>query len=297
MTVTGYSRTRPARAGEGAARSGPAREGDGDTRTGPARAEASRTAPRRRRRAVGAAATCVGLAALGLALLGPLPVRAAEPLSSAELAELLERYNSFVRHERCLIETLRVVQTMVDPQEDGSERTAVAELTYIAGSGMVRDVLSSDLAHPEGDYTLDSVIGPELPGGEYDIEPVGRDTVDGESAFHLRVTALDRDRDHFDGEIWISEMDASPVRVRGRVADPPFPVVLITFDKRFERLAPQDVRGEECPTALRLLRRHSGEAEVNLLLGRKRGQRHIFYDDYVVRVRPPDGGPTGSTAD
>ncbi len=72
--------------------------------------------------------------------------------------------------------------------------------------------------------------------------------------------------------------DLAPVRITGEVADPPFPVVLITLDKSFE----------SGPGGLRLLRRHSGEVEVNLLLGTKRGLRHIFYDDYRVSTCDTD---------
>lgn len=194
------------------------------------------------------------------------------------LEEIIERYNGVIARERAAVDSLRVVQTMIEPQGDGSEKRSEALLVYSADEGMERRELFSEITNPAGDYTLDSIIGPELPDGEYELAYAGVDSIDGERTHHLLVTALERDSRHFDGELWISTADLGPVRVVGHVADPPFPVVLITFDKRF---APG-------PEGLRLLRRHSGEAEVNLLFGVKRGERHIFYDDYVVRVRGED---------
>jgi hypothetical protein len=58
----------------------------------------------------------------------------------------------------------------------------------------------------------------------------------------------------------------------GEVSDPPFPVTRIKLDKRFGL----------SPEGLWLLRRHTGEVEVSLLLTTRRGLRHIFYDDYAL---------------
>ncbi len=198
--------------------------------------------------------------------------------SAPDLADILARYNAVIVRERAVIDSLRVVQTMIEPQEDGSAKTSEAILVYTRASGMDRREVFSEITHPAGDYTLDSLIGPELRAEEYDLEYAGRDTIAGEEAHHFRVTAIVRDRRHFDGDVWISASDLAPVRVTGQVADPPFPVVLITLDKSFEA----------GPEGLRLLRRHSGEVEVNLLLGTRRGLRHIFYDDYRVRTRDGD---------
>jgi len=200
------------------------------------------------------------------------------PASIPDLTDILARYNAVIVHERAVIDSLRVVQTMIEPQEDGSTKTSEAVLVYTKADGMDRSEVFSEITHPAGDYTLDSLIGPELRAEEYDIAYAGRDTIAGEEAYHLRVTAIVRDRRHFDGDVWISTSDPAPVRVAGRVADPPFPVVLITLDKSFEA----------GPMGLRLLRRHSGEVEVNLLLNTRRGLRHIFYDGYRVMTRDGD---------
>jgi len=215
--------------------------------------------------------------ALVLVLVSAGSAAASAPAPVA-VGEILAAYNAGIVRERALIESLSVLQTMIDPQEDGSEKRSEAMLVYTADGGMERRVIFSETSYPAGDYTLESLIGPELHDDEYRIEYAGIDTVDGEAAHRLLVEAIVRDSRHFDGDIWIAESDLTPVRVAGQVADPPFPVVLITLDKRFGR----------GPDGIRLLRRHSGEAEVNLLLGRKRGVRHIFYDDYVVRARVED---------
>ncbi len=205
---------------------------------------------------------------------------ASQPVTppAPDLADILTRYNAVIVRERAAIESLYVVQTMVEPQEDGSTKTSEAVLIYTRTDGMDRHEVFSEITHPAGDYTLDSLIGPELLPEEYDLRYEGSETVAGEEVYHVSVTATVRDRRHFDGDVWISVNDLSPVRVAGQVADPPFPVVLITLDKSFER----------GPDGLRLLRRHSGEVEVNLLLGTKRGLRHIFYDGYRVSTRRID---------
>ena len=191
-----------------------------------------------------------------------------------DLSDILTRYNAAIVYERTAVESLRVVQTMIEPQEDGSTRTSEAILAYTRSEGMKREEVFSEITHPAGEYTLDSLIGPELWPDEYDLECVGVDTMADEEAYHLTVTATVRDRRHFDGDVWISASDFTLVRITGRVADPPFPVTLITLDKSFQ----------PGPQGLRLLRRHSGEVEVDLLLGTKRGLRHIFYDDYRVSM-------------
>ncbi len=195
-----------------------------------------------------------------------------------ELVDILSRYNAVIVWERAAVESLSVRQTMVEPQADGSTKTSEAALEYTVEGGMERHVIFSEISNPAGEYTLDSLIGPELRDGEYALEYAGCDTVEGEATYHVRVTAVSRDSRHFDGDIWISSADFTPVRVAGQVADAPFPVVLITLDKSFK----------PGPGGLRLLHRHSGEVEVNLLFGTRRGLRHIFYDDYEVSFRDAD---------
>jgi hypothetical protein len=212
--------------------------------------------------------------AVSALVLTPGPCRA-DGGEAPDLADILSRYNAFIEWERSAVESLQVRQTMVEPKKDGTSKKSEAELVYTRAGGMDRRVVFSEISNPAGDYTLDSLIGPELLEAEYALAYAGRDTVEGEETYHVLVTALSRDSKHFDGDVWISSAGFAPVRVTGRVADPPFPVVLITLDKSFD----------PGPGGLRLLRRHSGEAEVNLLLGTRRGLRHIFYDDYSVRVR------------
>ena len=234
-----------------------------------------------------ALALSVGWLALGLsapcaadsaAVIPSITVADSAAAPVPDLADILARYNAVIVRERAAVESLRVVQTMIEPQEDGSSKTSEAVLVYTTADGMDRREVFCEITHPAGDYTLDSLIGPALRPEEYDLRYAGSDTVAGEEAYHISVTAIVRDRRHFDGDVWISTRDLAPMRVTGEVADPPFPVVLITLDKSFE----------SGPGGLRLLRRHSGEVEINLLLGTKRGLRHIFYDDYRVSTRDVD---------
>ncbi len=231
----------------------------------------------RRRGLYSWAAIALSAGALALGLSVPCAARSVTP-SEPDLIDILTRYNALIVRERAIVESLRVEQTMIEPQDDGSTRTSEAVLVYTPADGMERREVFSEITHPAGDYTLDSLIGPELRPDEYDIRYAGRDSIAGEETYHLNVTATVRDRRHFDGDVWISTDGFAPVRITGKVADPPFPVVLITLDKSFET----------GPEGLRLLRRHSGEVEVNLLLGTRCGLRHIFYDDYYVSTRDVD---------
>lgn len=173
-----------------------------------------------------------------------------------------------------LIETLSVEQEVIEPADDGRERRAVAVLTYRRGDRMRRRVLSSDLAYPSGRYRLESLVGPELLPEEYDVTLAGVDTTEGRACYALSVAAVERDTDHFDGTVWVTVEGFHLVRIRGEVADPPFPVVRATLDKAFE----------PGPGGFWLLRRHTGWVEARLGFARRQGTRHIFYTRYTVRA-------------
>jgi len=196
----------------------------------------------------------------------------ASSADSLDLAPLLESYNARVEGALRDIDSLVVRQEMFEPQADGSELRATAILSYKSGEEMIREVLSSDLAHPAGQYRLSSLVGPVLDEDEYVVRFEGVEEVGGHECYRLAVGAIARDADHFDGTVWVSTADASPVRIVGEVADPPFPVVWIHIDKTFERHA----------SGLWLLYRHTGEVEVSVLFVKKKGLRHIFYEDYEV---------------
>lgn len=190
------------------------------------------------------------------------------------LDEIIESYDAGILNTRSLIESLSVNQIMVEPQSDGSSKRARAVLTYEVGKGMRRDESSSELFYPVGEYTLESLTGPELGTDEYSLTLGGTEEMEGSLCYRVDVTAVARDMHHFDGTIWISVADHGPVRVAGVVAAPPFPVTEITLDKSFEPLG----------SGIRLVARHSGEVEANLLVGRKRALRHIFYEEYTIAL-------------
>jgi len=204
--------------------------------------------------------------------LSVLPARAIDPGEAADALSVVERYNACIRFAEGAVESLRVRQDMNEPQADGTMRQARAVLSYRRGKGMERLVLSSNLAYPAGEYTLASLIGPVLELPEYSVRLDGTDVVDGVDCYHLVVEAIERDKDHLDGDVWVSRASFAPVRIAGTVAAPPFPLAEIRLDKRF---AP-------APGGIALLRSHTGEVRTGLLLGRKRGIRHITYRDYVV---------------
>jgi hypothetical protein len=214
--------------------------------------------------------------ALLVAHLCTVPAEAAGRDGAADAASVIERYNAGVRLAEAAVESLRVCQDMDEPQTDGTTRHSRAVLSYTRGEGMERQVLSSNLAYPAGEYTLTSLIGPLLEPSEYRIRLEGTDVVDGIDCHHLVVEAVKRDRDHLDGDIWMSRADCSLVRILGRVSAPPFPLAEIRLDKRF---APG-------PGGFALLRSHAGEVQAGLVLGRKRGTRYITYRGYVVNGAP-----------
>ncbi len=191
--------------------------------------------------------------------------------ASVPLEEILARFNARIEQTRDAVDTLRVSQEMIEPQEDGTLRKASAILVYGRSRGMVREEISSELSHPAGNYTLASLIGPRLEPSEYVIELTGREEMEGHDCYRVAVTAIERDRHHIDGTVWISTTGFAPVRIVGEVSDPPFPLVMIKLDKSFELRE----------GGLWLLRRHTGEVEVSLMVAKKTGLRHIFYDDYV----------------
>ena len=100
----------------------------------------------------------------------------------------------------------------------------------------------------------------------------GVEEMEGRECYRLTVTALERDADHFDGDVWIETGNFGLVRIVGEVADSPFPLVRITLDKVFE----------PGPGGFWLLRRRSGEAEAQIGFIKKSGRRHVFYYDYFV---------------
>ncbi len=114
------------------------------------------------------------------------------------------------------VESLRVCQDMDEPQTDGTTRHARAVLSYARGEGMERRVLSSNLAYPAGEYTLTSLIGPILEPSEYRIRLEGTTVVDGVDCHHLVVEAIKRDKDHLDGEVWVSRSSFALVRILGQ---------------------------------------------------------------------------------
>jgi hypothetical protein len=196
------------------------------------------------------------------------------PVPEVALEDILASYNENIRRAFDSIDSLHVVQDMFEPQPDGTQKTARAILTYTRAGGMVRDEVRSELEYPAGNYTLRSLIGPTLEPSEYLIELEDTEEAEGHDCYRLSLEAAVRDVDHIDGTIWISSQHLTPVRIVAEVSDPPFPITEIKLDKSF---APE-------PSGLWFVRRHSGEGEANLLLVRRRGVRHIFYDDYLVTI-------------
>ena len=123
-----------------------------------------------------------------------------------------------------------------------------------------------------GEYELRSLVGPELPSGEYGVLLVGVEDMEGRRCYKLSVTAIERDIEHFDGTVWVEVGSLGLVRITGEVADPPFSVERVTLDKAFEPV----------PEGFRLLRRHTGEIDIRLAFVRRHGTMHIFYTDYVI---------------
>jgi hypothetical protein len=199
---------------------------------------------------------------------------AAEPAATIGLDEVLAGYNARIRDAMAAIDTLRVTQEMVEPAEDGEKKGALAVLTYRRGDGMEREELSSNLGHPTGEYKLASLVGPEILVDEYDAVLVGVEEKEGRSCYRVNVTALERDTDHFDGDVWIDVDSFGLVRITGEVADPPFPVRRVRLDKAFEPV----------PEGLYLLRRHTGEVDIKLALLNRHGLMHIFYTDYSLSL-------------
>jgi hypothetical protein len=191
---------------------------------------------------------------------------------SVDLDELLARHNRNIRRAIDCIDTLRVEQEILEPQPGGTAKRGIAVLTYGRSGAMERTEISSDLGYPAGNYTLLSLTGPELSRSEYDIELIGVEEMEGRECYRLSVTALRRDADHFDGDVWIETTSFGLVRIEGEVADAPFPLVRITLDKAFE----------PGPAGFWLLRRRSGEADAKIGFIEKSGTRHVFYYDYSV---------------
>ncbi len=198
--------------------------------------------------------------------------------AGVDLGHLLESYNEGIEHAISSIDSLTVKQLMYEPQEDGSMKRAESLLRYLRSEGMTRDVVFSEISHLMGKYTLLSLVGPTIDTLEYRVVYSGLEEQEGHACCKLLLTAIERDADHFDGTLWVSIEAPGPVRIIGKVADPPFPAVEVLLDKAFE----------PGPDGIWLVRRHTGEAEVKLLVTR-RGTRHIFYEDYQVRLVPVGG--------
>ena len=197
------------------------------------------------------------------------------------VSEVLELYNAEISRSLAAVESLRVEQTFLEPQDDGSVKRVEAVLSYTTGGKVVREILRCELSHMVGNYTLQSLVGPHIYGSEYEAVLEGIEEKEGYACYRLALKALVRDADHFDGTVWISREQPGPVRITGAVADPPFPASDVRLDKAFELQ----------PCGLWMVRRHTGEVEVSLF-GRRRGMRHIFYDGYDIRLgaAPPQAG-------
>ncbi len=202
-------------------------------------------------------------------------VSVVETVDSVE--EILGRYNDGIHRALAGIESLRVAQTIFEPQDDGSTKRACAVLSYGREHGLAREETFSELVYPAGEYALSSLIGPELDPSVYSVEYVGADEQEGVPCHRLEVTAITRDCRHFDGSIWISTESFAPVRIVGAVVDPPFPAKEIRLDKVFT----------EGPHGLWLVRRHRGHGEFRVLFISKQGERTIYYDDYEVEFAEP----------
>lgn len=194
-------------------------------------------------------------------------------IDSAAVERILASYNGGIESAVSGIESLRVEQVIIDPQKDGSTKEARAVLTYGRSQGMEREITVPGLPYMVGRYTLPSLLGPEVSTDEYVVGYEGTEEREGVLCYRLSLKARVRDADHFDGTIWISRDRPGPVRIVGEVADPPWPATEVALDKAFE-LGPHGVW---------LVRRHSGEAELSVLI-KKKGTRHIFYENYWIEV-------------
>ncbi|MBD3349408.1 MAG: hypothetical protein GF400_09480 [Candidatus Eisenbacteria bacterium] len=198
---------------------------------------------------------------------------------SVRVERILAAYNAGIERAISRIESLRVEQVLIDPQEDGTTKEARAVLAYSRSRGMEREITEPGLPHMVGRYTLPSLLGPELSTEEYVVAYEGIEEEEGVFCHRLSLEARVRDADHFDGTIWVARDRPGPVRIVGRVADPPWPATMIGLDKAFA----------SGPHGIWLVRRHSGEAELSLLI-RKKGVRHIFYEDYWLEVSADSTG-------
>ncbi len=200
-------------------------------------------------------------------------------VGAVDLAALLCEYNDGIEGALVAVESLRVEQMIFEPQADGSTKRARAVLSYSREGGMEREVTLSGVSHLLGRYTLMSLVGPVVDTADYAVEYLGVEEKEDHACHRVALEATTRDADHFDGTIWISVETPGPVRIIGTVADPPFPAVKVTLDKAF-------LPG---PGGIWFVRRHTGEAEVKLLVTRH-GTRHIFYDAYEVRLNDEAAG-------
>jgi len=190
------------------------------------------------------------------------------------LEDVLIRYNAGIERTMAAIETLRVEQEIVEPTDEGGEKRARSVLTYRRDEGMERDEVFSDLGHPMGDYSLESLVGPVILTSEYDVSLAGPLSMESRSCYRLDVIATERDSKHFDGSVWVETDTWAPVRITGEVADAPWPARRVKLDKVFAPVS----------EGLYLLRTHSAEVDIKIAFVSKHGVADIHYTDYSVSV-------------
>jgi hypothetical protein len=204
---------------------------------------------------------------------------AADSLGAPLPDDVVSIYNASIRAAMDTIARLTVNQEMLEPMDDGDDHRASAVLVYTKGEGMERHESESTIGHPKGEYTLASLVGPELSTEDYEVQVIGVEEKDGRNCYRLDVSAQERDSKHFDGSVWVTTDGAHLVRITGSVADPPFPVESVSLDKAFEPV----------PGGLWLLRRHTGEVVLHAGFVRRTGVIHIFYDNYSVSFEGESG--------
>jgi hypothetical protein len=94
-------------------------------------------------------------------------------------------------------------------------------------------LMKSEVEASEDPEKFRSMLSPE----NYDAELVGEDTVDGVKAWVLDVTPKVATKFNYRGKVWVSQADASVIRIQGAPAKmPSMWVDKGSFDSRFERV-------------------------------------------------------------